>query len=75
MRYQGSLNEEKDKDGSAKVIYKSGNEKKVTVTTNNRIQAGFNSARRNQLINYSDAQSEKILASLEMFKTFYSTSD
>ena len=46
MRYQGSLNEEKDKDGSAKVIYKSGNEKKVTVTTNNRIQAGFNSAGR-----------------------------
>ena len=28
MREQGSLTEEKDKDGSAKVIYKSGNVKK-----------------------------------------------
>ena len=31
--------------------------------------------RRNQLTNKSNEQSKKILASLEMFKTLYSTSD
>ena len=54
MRYikqqYGSLPEDKDKAGSAKVI-NLGHVKKVTVTTNDRIQAGVNSIRRNQLIN------------------------
>ena len=46
MRYHyGSLIEDKGKAGSAK-LNKSGHIKKVTITTNNRIQAGFNSARR-----------------------------
>ena len=48
------MTEDKDKAGSAKVN-KSGHVKKVTITTNNRIQAGFNSTRRkkaqNQLTN------------------------
>ena len=43
----GSLTE--DKDWFCKGN-KSGHVKKVTITTNNRIQAGFNSTRRNQLI-------------------------
>ena len=47
----GSLTEDKDETGSAKVN-KSGHVKRVTVTTNNRIQAGFNSARRKKAKNY-----------------------
>ena len=39
------MTEDKDKAGSAKVN-KPVHVKKVTITTNNRIQAGFNSARR-----------------------------
>ena len=45
MRHYGSLSEDKDKAGSAKVN-KSGHAKKGTVTTNKKIQAGFNSARQ-----------------------------
>ena len=44
-QHNGSLTEDKDKAGSPKVN-KSWSVKEVTVTTNNRIQAGFNSARR-----------------------------
>ena len=48
MRLQyGSLTEEKVLQKGNK----SGHLEKVTVTINNRIQAGFNSVRRNQLTN------------------------
>ena len=45
VSHYGSLTEDKDKAGSANVN-KSGHEKQVTITTNNRIQEGFNSTRR-----------------------------
>ena len=47
----GSLTEDKDKADTAKVINLAGHVKKVTVSTNNRIQTGLNSTRRNQHIN------------------------
>ena len=43
------------KAGSAKVN-KSGHVKKLTVTTNNRIQAGFNSVRRKKVKNWTQNQ-------------------
>ena len=56
MRYRyGSLTEDQDEADSAKVN-KSGRVKKVTVTTNNRIQAGFNSARRKRAKHWTQNQ-------------------
>ena len=51
----GSLTEDKDKAGPAKVN-KSGHVKKVTITTNNRIQAGFNSTRRKKAKHWTQNQ-------------------
>ena len=51
----GSLTEEKDKADSAKVN-KTGHVKKVTITTNNRIQAGFNSTRRKKAKHWTQNQ-------------------
>ena len=65
-------------------LKKPGHVKKVILTTNNRIQAGFNSPRQKANWEALDTKSthnsnvqlsEKILASLKMFKTFYFTSD
>ena len=53
--HYGSLPEDKDKAGSAKVN-KSGHVKKLTVTTNNRIQAGFNSVRRKKAKHWTQNQ-------------------
>ena len=64
MRTNGSLTEEKDKSGSAKVINLSMQKKYLLIL--NRIQVGFNELgerSRNQFTNKSNAQSEKILAS------------
>ena len=56
MRYHyGSLIEDKGKAGSAK-LNKSGHIKKVTITTNNRIQAGFNSTRRKKAKHWTQNQ-------------------
>ena len=49
------MTEDKDKAGSAKVN-KSGHVKKLTVTTNNRIQAGFNSVRRKKAKHWTQNQ-------------------
>ena len=49
------MTEDKDKAGSAKVN-KSGHVKKVTITTNNRIQAGFNSTRRKKAKHWTQNQ-------------------
>ena len=71
------------KAGSAKVN-KSAHVKKLTVTTNNRIQAGFNLSqsgeRRRSTGHKINSQIEctiirKVQTSLEMFKTLYSSSD
>ena len=51
----GSLTEDKDKAGSAKVN-KSGHVKKVTITTNNRIQAVFYSIRRKKAKHWTQNQ-------------------
>ena len=51
----GSLTEDKDKAGSAKVN-KSGHLKKVTITTKNRIQAGFNSTQRKKAKHWTQNQ-------------------
>ena len=53
--HYGSLTEDKEKAGSAKVN-KTGHVKKVTVTTNNRTQAGFNSARRKKAKHWTQNQ-------------------
>ena len=59
MRQQyGSLTEDKDKAGSANVN-ETGSVKKVTVTANNRIQAGFNSARRKKAKHWTQNQLTK----------------
>ena len=56
MRYHyGSLTEDKDKVGSAKVN-KSGHVKKVAIATNNRIQAGFNSTGRKKAKHWTKNQ-------------------
>ena len=81
-KHYDSLTEDKDKAGSKKVN-KSGDVQKVTITTNNRIRTGFTSAQRkkakhwtqNQLTNRMHINYQKIQTSLEMLKTFYSTSD
>ena len=77
----GPLTKDKDEAGSAKVNV-SGHVKKATVTTNNRIQAGFHSSRRQKARQWTQNQLtnrrtiiRKIQTYLEMFKTFYSTSD
>jgi len=49
------LIEDKDKAGSPKVN-KSGGVKEVTVTTNNRIQVGLNSARRKKAKHWNQTQ-------------------
>ena len=81
MRHYGSLTEDKDKAGSAKVN-KSGHVKKVTVTTNKKIQAVLiqPGGGRRSIGHKINSQIEctiirKIHPSLEMFKTFYSTPD
>ena len=51
----GSLTEDKDKAGPVKVN-KSGRVKKVTITTNNRIQAGVNSTRRKKAMHWTQNQ-------------------
>ena len=74
----GSLTEDKDKAGSAKVN-KSGHVKKITVTTNNRIQAGFTefspakegeALDTKQLTNRMHKLIRKIQTSLECSKRF-----
>ena len=75
-KHYDSLTEDKDKAGSKKVN-KSGHVQKVTVTTNNRIRTGFTSAQRKKAKHWTQNQltNRKIQTSLEMLKTFYSTSD
>ena len=80
-KHYDSLTEDKDKAGSKKVN-KSGHVKKVTVTTNNGIRTGFTSAQRKKAKHWTQNQLtnrmhnyHKIQTSLEMLKTFYSTSD
>ena len=75
------MTEDKDKAGSEKVN-KSGHVKKVTITTNNRIQVVLiqPGERRRSTGHKINSQIEctiirKIQTYLEMFKTFYSTSD
>ena len=72
--HYGSLTEDKEKAGSAKVN-KTGHVKKVTVTTNNRTQAGFNSARRKKAKHWAQNQLTKLNAQLsEKYKPIWKCS-
>ena len=63
------MTEDKDKAGSANVN-KAGHVKKVTVTTNNRMQAGFNPPRRKKANHWAQSQLTKSNAQLsEKYKS------
>ena len=67
------MTEDKDKAGSAKVN-KSGHVKKVTITTNNRIQAGFNSTRRKKAKHWTQNQLKSNAQLSEKYKPFWKCS-
>ena len=68
------MTEDKDKAGSAEVN-KSGHVKKVTIATNNRIQAGFNSTRRKKAKHWTQNQLTKSNAQLsEKYKPVWKCS-
>ena len=71
----GSLTEDKDKAGSAKVN-KSGHVKTLTVTTSNIIQAGLNSTRRKKAKHWTQNQlTNRMHILLEKYKPLWKCSE